>query len=150
MIAFRQPQPADVGYIADSMAEIDVAECAAMGFTPAQALKEGYAHSLISWTADVDGEPQAMFGLLMGSAVTDLGHPWFLGTAAARHHARAFLEIAPDYLRRMEVFCARLDGYVSARNRPAIRWLRRMGFVVEEEQQQVMRGETMLRFHKGF
>lgn len=150
MITFREPRAADAHDVAVVMAEIDVAECRAMGFAPWPALYQGMMQSAICWTGEIDGEPNAMFGLVVGSAVTDLGHPWFLGSEKARRNARAFLEIAPDYLRRMEVFCSRLDGHVAQRNRPAIRWLRRMGFVVEEQEPILMRGEPMLRFHKGF
>jgi hypothetical protein len=144
-----EPEPADTGKVAVLMCDIDVAECRAAGHTPWQALHTAYRSSALCWTGEVNGWPQAMFGVVPGSLASGLGYPWFLGSNTARKAMRHFLREAPQYITRMEALFPRLEGMVSTRNSSAIRWLVRMGFVVEDAVT-VLRGEPMARFSKGF
>lgn len=148
-LVYRPIEPQDNGRVAVIMAPLDVDECKALGYTPWQALAAAEKASAFSWTGEIDGWPEAMFGVVPGNYVTGLGHPWFLGSRKARFMRREFLRDAPEFLARIEALFPRLDGYVSARNTTAIRWLHRMGFVVQDETT-LMRGEPMRRFLKGF
>jgi hypothetical protein len=150
VLLIREPQAQDVERIAVCMAEIDVAECRAASHTPWQGLSEAKAMSALVWTGEVDGWPEAMFGVVSGSAVTGLGHPWLLGTTRARRQVRAFMQDAPGYLQRIEALFPRLTGRVAARNTAAIRWLCRLGFVVETHWTIRQQGELMHEFRKGF
>lgn len=149
MIAIREPQPRDIERIAVTMRPIDVAECRAAGHTPWQALGEAQRSSVLVWTGEVNGWPEAMFGVAPGNIVNGLGYPWFLGSERARKNARGFMHLAPLYLARIEVLFPRLEGTVSVRNTSALRWLVRMGFHVERHYTVLMRGEPMHRFTKG-
>ena len=131
------------------MAKIDVAECRAAGNGPYRALELAKAGSVMCWTGVIDGRPEAMFGVVPGSMITGLGYPWLLGTDKARSAQRLWLATAPGYVARIEALFPRLEGRVSQRNLVAIRWLRRLGFVVDADPRD-FRGEPMLHFHKGF
>lgn len=147
-VTFREPTRFDVGFIGARMAKIDRLECAVYGRSPTEALALAMDASVLCWTGCMNGLPQAMFGVTPVSLLTGWGRPWFLGTDKARKAQREFLTMAPDFLARIEVIFPKLDNYVHQSNGAAIRWLRRLGFVVETELQD-HGGEPMLRFYKG-
>lgn len=149
-LLIREVRPGDVERVSVLMREVDRAECRAAGQTPWQSLNKAVALSALSWTGELKGWPHAIFGVVSGSAVTGLGHPWFLGSNDARRQQRAFLRVAPGYLGQIELMFPRLTGQVSQRNVAAIRWLRRMGFVVEDRWSFLRGGEPMFDFRKGF
>jgi hypothetical protein len=148
MITFRTPSRFDLWWIAEHMAPIDRLECAAFGLSPIRALNQAYETSILLWVGNVEGMPEAVFGVVPVNLSTGWGRPWFLGTERARSNARAFLEIAPQYLERISAIFPRLDNYVHQDNGAAIRWLRRMGFVVETTPEH-FGGQPMLHFYSG-
>lgn len=133
MIEFRPARWGDVNAIARRMRTIDAEECRIAGYTPKGALVAGYRQSDMLWTGTVDQRPEAMFGVVCTSLLTGEGRPWMLGTETARANARAFLTLAPAFLAQIEELCPRLENYVHRDNAASIRWLRRLGFVVEPE-----------------
>ena len=147
-INFRPARLTDVGPIARRMREIDRIECAAVGLTPKAALRAGLRWSDLVWTGTINDKPEAMFGVVVTALVMGEGRPWFLGTDAARSNARAFLEIAPAYLAMIEAAAPNLSNHVHRDNAASIRWLRRLGFVVEPEVVQIGT-EPMRYFWKG-
>jgi hypothetical protein len=149
-VLIRDATAQDTCRVSITMREIDVAECRAAGHTPAQALDNALKMSALCWTGEVDGWPEAMFGVAPLSASTGIGSPWFLGSNKARKAQRAFLREAPEYLARIEALFPRLEGMVSERNTSARRWLVRMGFSIETHYRVLMHGEQMMRFSKGF
>lgn len=122
-----------VGPIARRMREIDVEECAAFGRTPKQALRMGIAYSEKSWTALVDGRPEAMFGSVVFSILSGEAAPWFLGTDEVYRHGRELLMWGPGLIDRLCDSRMTLRNLVSCRNTRAIRLLRRWGFKIGGE-----------------
>ena len=112
------------------MREADRIECRAFGHSPKQALREAILSSDKAWTAMVDGRPEAIFGLVVNSALTGSGAPWFLGTDIVWQHGRALMMWGPAILKRFHDSSPRLSGLVSCSNSPAIRLLRKWGFEV--------------------
>jgi hypothetical protein len=137
----------DIHRIAARMSAIDRLEVEAGGSTPKDALRRGLKCSVMCWTGLVDDRPEAMFGLVMASALTGEGVPWLLGTDAARRQARAFLAIAPAYVRAMEQITPILSNHVHRDNAASIRWLTRLGFTIEAETVDIG-GQPMRRFFK--
>lgn len=136
-----------VGYLARHMRAIDAVECIAMGRTPKQALRAGVLSSAKAWTALADGRPAAMFGVVIESALTGEGVPWFLGTDEVFRHPRLLLRWGLGFLDRMHDSRLRLRNLVSAENVQAIRLLKRWGFTVDQEEVDV-RGVSFRRFSK--
>jgi ribosomal protein S18 acetylase RimI-like enzyme len=138
-----------VNRLARDMRAIDRAECLAMGRTPKQALRHGIMASAWVRTALVDGEPQAMFGVVVESAMTGDGIPWFLGTDAVFRHGRDLIRMGPAILRDMGDSSRMLRNLVSADNAKAIRLLKRWGFTVDPEHVRVG-GLPFRRFEMEF
>jgi len=124
---------AHVGAIAIRMRAADRVECAALGHSPKQALRAGIASSSPAWTALVDGRPEAMFGLVVTSALGGEGRPWMLGSDAVYAYPRAMLRRGPHFLAAMFTATPRLSNLVAADNVRAIRLLRRWGFTIDTE-----------------
>ena len=87
----------------------------------------------IEWTALVDGRAEAMFGLVVTSALGGEGRPWMLGSDAIYAHPRAMLRRGPRFLAAMFHAAPRLSNLVAADNVRAIRLLRRWGFTLDKE-----------------
>ena len=115
------------------MRPADIAECAAMGFTPKAALRRSLVASSEAWTAKVDGVPEAMFGLVITNALCGTGRPWMLGSEAIYRHPRAMIRGGDAILRRWLDSTPSLSNYVSSGNHRAIRLLRRWGCKIGEE-----------------
>jgi hypothetical protein len=122
-----------VGFLARHMRAIDKAECRAMGREPKAALRHGLIASTRCWTALVHGQPHAMFGVVVESALTGRGVPWFLGTNEVWRHGRTLLRLGPPILSAMHDSSAVLANLVSAGNSRAIRLLERWGFAVDDD-----------------
>lgn len=121
-----------VGPIANRMREIDRIEVGALGREPRDALRAGLIAGN-AWTVSVGGVPEAMFGLVVTSAIEGRGIPWMLGTDAIYARRRDMLRLAPRVMEQAFDSCRRLDNLVSADNTQAIRLLRRWGFTVEHD-----------------
>lgn len=98
-----------------------------MGRSPRQALRLGLVTSTEVWTAKVDGRPEAMFGLVVTSALGGKGVPWMLGTDEIYRHPRLMIRHGERVLQRWLDSTPTLSNYVSVDNSRAIRLLRRWG-----------------------
>ncbi|AHE52569.1 hypothetical protein [Sphingomonas sanxanigenens] len=141
-------RPRHVRRIAQAMRDADRRECAAIGLDPRAALRRGLAGSALCRTALVDGEPEAMFGLVVRSAVAGEGMPWLLGTDRVMAQGRALLALGPGAIAEMQAVTPRLANRVAVENGRAIRLLRRWGFVVEDTAREVG-GVMFLPFGMG-
>jgi hypothetical protein len=129
-IELRPASPAHIGTIARRMRDWDIAECAAFGHTPKQALRGALSASTIAFTAFADGRAEAMFGLVVTNALCGQGSPWMLGTEAIYRHPREMFGMGQGWLRTMAAIAPCQSGQVAAANVRAIRLLRAWGFAV--------------------
>lgn len=132
-----------INRIANNLREIDRRECEAFGRTPKQSLRLGLASSVNAWTALVDDRPEAMFGVVIESLLGGIATPWFLGTDEVYRHGRELLMWGPGMVARMSDSRTRLRNLVSSENGQAIRLLRRWGFEIADEEQEI--GGIMFR-----
>ena len=136
--------PEHIPHLAENMRLDDVAECAAFGSSPAEALTSGLRGSLWALTA-IEDEPVAMLGVSPKSMIEGIGVPWMLGTERVYDSGRALLSLAPPVIAEMAETFPTLENYVSATNEPALRFLRWAGFEIWPEPVQVG-GVSFLRF----
>lgn len=136
-----------INTIANRMRDIDREECTAMGRTGKEALRIAQSTSSRAWTALVDGQPEAMFGVVVEDLISGKGTPWFLGTDEVYRHGRALLMWGPGFISRLSDSSRRLSNLVSVRNRRAIRLLERWGFMVDKDEV-IVRGVAFRHFHK--
>ncbi len=133
-IILRPPTAADVEAVARHMRRADIAECIASG-TPNlhEVLVTGIRRSVACWTAEVDGEAALITGVApLHTLLGDTGVPWMLGTELVTKHQRAFIRMSPEYIARMLGAFSHLLNFVHAENTASVRWLKHMGFRLEQ------------------
>lgn len=146
MIDIVTATPAHVGTLANRMRDIDRLECAIFGRTPKQALRLSLMSASCAWTAKIDGRPEAMFGAAAVSSIDGIGSPWLLMTDTAVRHARALVVLGGRYSDEIQRRFRRLENRVHADNEVAIRWLSRLGYVIEGEE--LVNGHPMRSFFR--
>jgi ribosomal protein S18 acetylase RimI-like enzyme len=119
-----------VGPIATRMREADRIECAALGRTPKEGLRIGLRTSLAPLTALVDGQAEAMLGIVPGSLIRGSGTAWMLATDAMYRQRRALVAFGRDVLSWLAADFREVGNIVAADNERAIRFLRFLGFRV--------------------
>lgn len=100
--------------------------------TPFDALADGIEHSTSAWTGFVDNDPVCMFGVAPVSLLGGVGVPWMIGTDAVVRHQVRFLRESRPCVDRMRSLYDSLVNYVDDRNTVSHRWLRWLGFTLED------------------
>jgi len=103
--------------------------------------KENFSSAVLSsfegsrdtWVGTADGLPVCIFGLWVPSLISTTGYPWFYGSNAMRGHELAFLRRCRPVVAAMASRYDELRNWVDARNKPAIQWLKWIGFEVSDE-----------------
>ena len=144
MIEIVPASPAHVGTIANRMRTIDALECQIAGRSPKQALRSGLRSSIVSWTAKIDGRPEAMFGVHTSDFLGGEGHIWLLGTDVLSSHGKSLVRLGRIYTKALFEHYTLLHNRVHADNDKAIRWLARLGFVIGPVD--VIAGQPMREF----
>ena len=119
-----------------------------MGCSPNPALREGLVASSLCLTALLNGRPEAMFGLVVRSALAGEGTPWLLGTEAIYDHPRAMLRWGPGFVAAMLDSTPALSNLVAVDNVRALRFLRWLGFTIREDRM-MFAGTEFVTFSKG-
>ena len=138
-----------VARIARHMRAVDKLECTAMGRDPKSALRNALMISEKAWTGCVDGKAEAMFGVVVNSALTREAVPWFLGTDEVYRHGRELLMWGPGIIERLRDSRYDLANLVCSQNRQAIRLLKRWGFTVAEDDV-IVRGTPFRHFEMAY
>ena len=105
---------------------------ASVGLTPAEAIFFSIVDSTENWVVIHDGKIEAVFGVRWVPE-HNVAVPWFLGTDKIIEYSIAFLR------QSKKVVDAWLDQYgillnlVDSRHTASIKWLRWLGFTVDEE-----------------
>lgn len=143
-------RPAELGddeAIWSDIRQSDIDEMLAVnGRAQAKSLTRGITMSDVSWFAEVDGEPAALFGAATDNVMLRTGTPWMLGTNVldqvpvvfARHSVRYIRDIARRY--------TLLTNYVDVRNEPTIQWLKWLGFELHDPVDSHITGMPMSKF----
>jgi hypothetical protein len=105
---------------------------AACGMGPYRALKDSLAKSVAAWTGLVDDKPVVMWGVTPIDILAGIGSPWLLGTDTIRECPITFLRFNRKYVPQMLGMFPVLVNYVDARHERAIRWLKWLGFRIED------------------
>lgn len=134
--------------IAADMRDEDVAEIwASHHHSPIEALMVGFELSHFSVVVECDGVPAVMLGLIKQGLITGSGIPWLLGTNHALNYKREFLLQSPPVIKEMLNICSNLSNHVHADNRVSIRWLKWLGFTIDDPVAIGVGGELFHRFH---
>ncbi len=121
----------DITCLAPRLRKQDADEIYALrGMQPLEALTECYRSSHRCITARFNGNAYAMFGTVRVD--DDHANIWLLGSHEIKHHRREFLKQSRRWLDELHAEFVTLSNHVDARNTEHIRWIRWLGFNVDE------------------
>lgn len=128
------------------MRECDVREVRACGHEPLEAARRSVAQSLLCWSV-LDGDQLiCIMGCAPISVISGIGSPWMLATPLITQHSRVLVRVTPRYIGRMLKAFPHLVNYVHADNVTSRRWLKRLGFNLQEAAPYGVLGEAFHRF----
>lgn len=127
----HRPEQKDVDELVRSMRAEDQAECIACGYAPAEGLamaireSAGHVFALV-----IDYQVVAIYGVV---PVRDgVGSVWALTSAAVNRHRKTFWKTSRAVLELLTNDWPFLFAAVDARYTAAVRWLKRLGFILGE------------------
>lgn len=131
-LEFREPCLWHMGELVDNMRPADAAEVRAS--TGEDAL-DGIVYYAIkdsseSWVALFDGHVAAIWGVVPGPA-DGIGFAWLLTTTMVDRHPKLFWRICKLELAALLGRWKELQNYIDTRHTQALRWARRLGFVLD-------------------
>lgn len=129
MLQVRRAIESDVLLIAPRLRAEDVAEAAAAGRTPLQALAIAYFESSRCFTVTIDDSPEALFGVVPCGS---FGSVWLLGTPVTfAEEKQEFLRQSRHWMQQLAAGFDHIGNCVDARNTVHIRWLEWLGFEMQ-------------------
>ena len=147
-IQFVRPTVEMVQTIAANMRQADADEVwASNHHTPIEALMAGWKLSDHVAVAVCNGEPLVMLGLVKRDILSGSGVVWLLGSTAAMKYRREFFTQTAPVIDEMLTICPRLCNMVHGKNRDSMRWLKSLGFTVEDPVPHGPDGELFHRFY---
>lgn len=146
-VYIRNTNLVDVVKLAHNLRDSDRAEIAAYGQTNVlKGLTDSVAHSVLCWSAFINGELAAILGVAPMSVLGGIGSPWMMGTPVLDAHSRVLVRETPRYIDKMLVAFPHLVNHVHAENKTSVRWLRRLGFTVHPPRPYGQLGESFHEF----
>lgn len=118
---------------------------AACGQTADWGLQRSYEMSEAAWVGLIDGVPACAFGVVRTSLLSSVGVPWLLATPEFEEQGLEIVRLSKTYSNLMRGKFRLLMNYVDARQEKSIRWLRWLGFTLEEA---TPYGLLQMPFHK--
>lgn len=147
-VEFVKPTPELVEHVAANMRQADQDEIwASSNALPLPGLIESLRLSHFSSVAVINGEPIAVFGLVITQILGGVGVPWLLGTNAIDKHFRIFVRQAFILVDEMSRKCSTLVNYVHAENLKSVKLLKAVGFTVDEPAPFGVEGELFHKFY---
>lgn len=148
-------KPEHLGELARTMREKDRLEIERLGYDVKKALWRAYRNSILCKTAIVDAKVAAIWGLAIAmsperSPLSSLGTPWLHTSAAIEAIPCTFVRHARHEVRAMRRLMPKLESYVDASYVHAVRFIKLLGFAVDEAKPVGKDGAMFCRFHIGF
>lgn len=135
----------DIFELKDNLRKEDIAEVEACGYTPYEALTNGYIYS-DCYSAKVRGKTEAMFGVSSHNQPAGWGVIWYLGSDESFHHPIALVKGGREYTDKWLQQYKLLHNAVDVRNTKHIQWLKHLGFIFTESI--LINSYVFLQFYK--
>lgn len=123
--------PADIQFLAHTLRQADIDECAAGGFTPLDALQRSVDGSFLNYTLKgPTGIPAAIVGVGHSQLGPEWGCAWLLGSEDIVEHKYLFLACSRPFLEHLFIESNKDVFYNSSfyANTVHHEWLRWLGF----------------------
>ena len=148
-LTYRQVKNWHIDYVARHMRQSDADEIRfSVNKSPGKGLRDSVEVSEYSGTVlDSDNVPLLTFGLAPICKLTGVGAPWLLGTDESLKHKRSFIADGRDIIGRMLKVYPNLQNYVYVENEVSVRWLKAMGFTMDESVVLPQSGKEFMKFH---
>ena len=145
-IEIRDVEEGDIAILVRNMREHDKQEVnAATKMGIRNAVDSSVKMATYAKTGLVDGQLVCMWGVCPISLISSRGSPWMLGTDLIKKKQKIFLRRSKPWLEDIKKDYRHLENYVDARNTLSIKWLKWLGFKMEEAMPYGVNGEP---FHK--
>lgn len=118
------------------------------GSEPLDALIHGIRRSDTCKTVRVNDEIMMMFGIGRHTLVSDQASIWMLATSLIEDHPTKFLRGCGEELTEISRGFKIVENWCDARNKVTLRWLRWLGFTIEEAEPYGIFGMPFHHFYK--
>lgn len=148
-VEYKQVEQCHVDELAVAIRKADLEEVAAMTRDDIhKVITQSVTHSSLSASVFVNGKLAAILGVVPASTavINTVGIPWMLGTDEIQKNGKALLKTCLPVVRQMTASFQLLENNVHAKNKVAIRFLRRIGFKIEEAEPIGIDGALFHRF----
>lgn len=147
VVKFESPSDEALRFIANTMREQDEIEVRASNdFSPLEAVIKGVELSDFSTVAYINGTPCCVFGLTKGDLLSGIGVPWLLSSTEVLKYKREILLHSRRVVDEMLSMCPYLVNHVHADNIVSIRWLKWLGFTLQQPEPFGPKGDYFHRF----
>jgi hypothetical protein len=141
--------------LARTMRDADRREIENLGFGVKKALYRAFRNSVMCKAALIHGEVAAVWGLAVAlrenvSPLSDLGVPWLHTSALVEQVPFSFVRVGKRELAAMRQLRPKLESFVAADYKEAIKFLKILGFTVDKAEPLGLNGSLYCRFHMGF
>ena len=145
-IEIREIEEGDIAVLVRNMRKHDVQEVnAATRMGVRNAVETSVNLSTYAKTGLVNDELVCMWGVCPISLISSSGSPWMLGTDLIEKKQRIFLRRSKPWLEDIKKDYKTLENHVDERNTLSVRWLKWLGFEMNEAEPYGVNGEL---FHK--
>ncbi len=116
---------------------------------PADAFALTVGLAVAAWTAIDDGRVVCVFGINRRSMLSSVGVPWLVGTDEVALHGREFARKSRGYFSLFERAFPQMENFVLEENAVTVRWLKWLGFDMDEPERGGFARAPFIRFSKG-
>jgi hypothetical protein len=137
----------DLDELAEKMRDIDVMEChQVLNLPVAKVLQLSRAVSYEILTGRVNGELVVIYGIAKLNILSSEASPWLLATPAIEKYGFAFARRNKEVIARWQKKYTVMRNHVHVDNKITIRWLRWLGFDIQDPVPYGYRGELFHPF----
>lgn len=146
-VEYIKPNGELLKWIADNMRACDKDEVmASHGMQPLHALQQSVEFSDMCSIVVIDGDICGVVGM---TQFKKTGVPWFLGTDNVKKHASQFALQSRNVIDEMVMKTDYLVNFVHSENKDSIKWLKWLGFTIDDPEKRGIKGDLFHKFHMG-
>lgn len=149
-IEIRKPTDRDIRLLVENLREADKEEMKAyFNENYEWMIKTSVKFSKDAWSVVVNGKLLFICGVGLTSLIGNVGCPWLLGSNHIYRYPKEFVKQAKLILEEIKEEYACLSNHVYAENKNAIRFLKRLGFSLNDPEHYGAHGKLFIPFSIG-